>query len=208
MSWPSSREVPLLTSSNCWSIDSRKSTILIWGDWEKNSLHGGMDFHFFISLEKPYNIWPRAESKTFVWLRLARSRHVGSSNRSPVWNFFGLRSESCKETWGEIKALVLEALHETHKPEGKTAHCPEGQQADGERKDVQQTGGGLGSVTLPEALEDCGFSQLEMFYPHTIAQHLLQAAQPRFCFLGLKIVRMASSNTVFSPFWVNAEHSR
>lgn len=107
MSWPSSREFPLLTSSNCWSIDSRKSAILIWGDWEKASLYGGMDFHFFISLEKPYNIvglkkiqWPRAESEMLDW-RLAASRYVGSSNRSPVWDFFGLRSESCVRQCGK-----------------------------------------------------------------------------------------------------------
>lgn len=36
--------------------------------------------------------------------------------------------------------------------------------------------------------------------PHTIAQQLQQALQPLFCFLGLKIVKMASSKTVFSPF--------
>lgn len=47
---------------------------------------------------------------------------------------------------------------------------------------------------------------------HVIRQQLMQRGPRRlfrapFFFLGVKIAMMASSNTVFRPFWVKAEHS-
>lgn len=85
--------------------------------------------------------------------------------------------------------------------EGTTAHCLEGR-TDGQRKDVHQTEGSSEARVcgVDEAWKVAWVFTVGDVYPHTIAQQLLQAAQHLFCFLGLKIVKMASSNTVFSPF--------
>lgn len=50
------------------------------------------------------------------------------------------------------------------------------------------------------------------FMSHVIRQQLMQRGpsllfRAPFFFLGAKIAMMASSNTVFRPFWVKAEHS-
>lgn len=47
---------------------------------------------------------------------------------------------------------------------------------------------------------------------HVIRQQLMQRGLRRlfsapFFFLGVRMAMMASSNTVFRPFWVSAEHS-
>lgn len=92
------------------------------------------------------------------------------------------------------------SLLDTH-TEGTTAHCFEGR-ADGERKDVHQAGGGseAGVCGVDEPRKEAWVFTVGDVYPHTIAQQLLQCVQHLFFFLGLKIVKMASSNTVFSPF--------